>query len=59
MQVQLREQFVLLKPKYSYKPKRKVSWTDHLDCDKFDIIGGYNGKGKSGTSIEFLQYCGN
>jgi hypothetical protein len=53
MQVQLREQFGLLKAKY--KPKRKVSWTDHLDFGKFDIIAGDNGKGNFGTSIEFLK----
>jgi len=49
MQVQLLEQFGLL------KPKRKVSWADHLDCDKFDIIAGDNGKGNFGTFIQFLK----
>jgi hypothetical protein len=51
--VNLHEQFGLLKQKY--KPKRKISGTDHFDCDKFDIIAGDNGKGNFGTSIEFLK----
>ena len=53
MQVQLHEQCGLLKAKY--KPKRKVSLTVHLGCDKFDIIAGDNGKGNCGPFIEFLK----
>jgi hypothetical protein len=53
MQVKLHEQFGLLKQKY--KPKRKVSWTVHLNYGKFDIIAGDNRKGNFGTSIDFLK----